>query len=63
MAGLSQATFVPIPGVKSVTPEWAKRYLPWGTGCSIVLDERRHNRWMAQYKHKPDPPYSHSKAF
>lgn len=61
--GLAPATFSPIPGVKSVTPEWAKRYLPSATGCSLVLDERRHNRWMVQYKHKADPPYSHSKAF
>jgi hypothetical protein len=56
-------TFVPIPGVKSCTPEWAKRYIPQVPGCSISLDDRRHNRWSVQYKEKPGPPFHHTKAY
>ena len=55
--------FVPIPGVMSCTPGWAKGYIPKVPGCSISLDGRRYNRWSVQYKGKLDPPFHHTKAY
>ena len=47
----------------SVTPGWAKKYIPDWKDCSVSLDCVRHFRWVITYGDKADPPYSNSKVF
>jgi hypothetical protein len=55
--------FSPIPGVKAMTPQWAKKFIPTCHGCRINLDDRRFHRWNVTYEGKPGPPYSFSKVY
>lgn len=66
-AGASQSLAglrpVPNPDHHSMTPAFAKAFLPKVAGASITLDDRRHLRWVGGYRHKPVPPFSHSVTY
>lgn len=51
------------PDARSCTPAWARQFVPQTPGASVVIDEVRHMRWVAEYRNKKGPPRSHSATF